>query len=407
MEMKILDNENKNNTPLSFESLYDSITGSFSALRIVRKLNPAGGKGTKVYPPSYSEGKYAFEDRIIDDRLVSTVILDSVQSQANRMEEALLRAYRKGDLLFPLIEMRLPDGVTGNGRITTLEVPHRIADAIFRESELEGVDFRLSKVGKAFANSNIGNATGLLNYCPQALIFGIWDSTGSKGGLGNKFSRAIVSEIVGINAKQGVQTSSRLDPLVHYGHKIIRTDKGEWKLSNGEKEEKSESKAKISEINLGNVTPTLEREKFGGVTIDHAIQTIVLSLPSLRRLHFPFNGEETEKNNNYSRTLLVSMSLAAIMYMMDEGYDLRSRCLLVPAGDVVLEIIANNGSITQYSISKDISRKIFNEGVLKIKEIGIPWPEEPIVVYPNARLRSVIENELEIQTGVFSDETNN
>ena len=186
MEMKILDNENKNNTPLSFESLYDSITGSFSALRIVRKLNPAGGKGTKVYPPSYSEGKYAFEDRIIDDRLVSTVILDSVQSQANRMEEALLRAYRKGDLLFPLIEMRLPDGVTGNGRITTLEVPHRIADAIFRESELEGVDFRLSKVGKAFANSNIGNATGLLNYCPQALIFGIWDSTGSKGGLGNK-----------------------------------------------------------------------------------------------------------------------------------------------------------------------------------------------------------------------------
>ena len=60
---------------------------------------------------------------------------------------------------------------------------------------------------------NFSNATALFKVCPTGLVFGLWDSTGPKGGLGAKFQRALVSEIVGINAANGAKTASRIDPL--------------------------------------------------------------------------------------------------------------------------------------------------------------------------------------------------
>ena len=75
-------------------------------------------------------------------------------------------------------------------------------DLILRDSELkEGaskVPFRQSNKGKALNKVNPADATPLFELCPTALIFGMWGSTGPKGGLGPKFERAIVSEVVGI-----------------------------------------------------------------------------------------------------------------------------------------------------------------------------------------------------------------
>ena len=41
----------------------------------------------------------------------------------------------------------------------------------------------------------------------------MWDSTGPKGGIGSKFQRVYVSEIVGLDARIGKKVGSRLDPL--------------------------------------------------------------------------------------------------------------------------------------------------------------------------------------------------
>src|SRR5207247_5847414 len=97
-------------------------------------------------------------------------------------------------------------------RVTSLEAPHRIADALVRDSLLEGEPFRKSAIGKQIDNVSPRNATPLFELCPTALIFGMWDSTGPKGGAGAKFERAIVSEIVGIDVRVGRRTSSRIDP---------------------------------------------------------------------------------------------------------------------------------------------------------------------------------------------------
>ncbi len=73
--------------------------------------------------------------------------------------------------------------------------------------------FRKSKKGRILDSADVRNATGLFGLCPTALVFGVWDSTGPRGGLGAKIQRAIVSEIIGIYAQAGRKTSSRIDPL--------------------------------------------------------------------------------------------------------------------------------------------------------------------------------------------------
>src|SRR5262249_49920433 len=151
--------------------------------------------------------------RRINGATVRCVLLDAVQSQANRLEAALQNAYDEGALRFPLVLVDFSKAGVSRDRVTALEAPHRIADAILRDSTLGKVPFRDSAPGKRFAEARVESATGLFEVCPTALLFGVWDSTGSLGGLGNKFARALVSEIVGINAVPGVRTSSRVDPL--------------------------------------------------------------------------------------------------------------------------------------------------------------------------------------------------
>ena len=72
-------------------------TTEHAALRRVRRLQPAGGVGDKLFPPTYpgerdGPPRHVFERRRIDGHEVWCVLIDSVQSQANRMEEALLAA---------------------------------------------------------------------------------------------------------------------------------------------------------------------------------------------------------------------------------------------------------------------------------------------------------------------------
>ena len=79
--------------------------------------------------------------------------MDSVQSQANRLEEALqlaIDAGRFNDCPILLIEvdfsgLELLDEI---GRITSLQAPHRAADAILRDNIPDGTPFRKSDIGQ-------------------------------------------------------------------------------------------------------------------------------------------------------------------------------------------------------------------------------------------------------------------
>lgn len=406
---------------LSLEELTEIVKGTAAAIRSRTRLYPAGGPGDKVFPPTYQGGQYALERRLVDANLVETVLLDSVQSQANRMELALRAAFERGELRFPIMSVDFAKvGFPQIGKITSLDAPHRIADAVFRESFLNGKPFRNSEPGKQFEASRYTNATPVWRLSPTALLFGVWDSTGALGGLGTKFARALVSEIVGIGAQVGVRTVSRVDPLpISKDVEIYEAQEGKgapggWTLNPQEAvEEKGKpkrygEKGKASELNLGNVTPDIQRDGQGtplpgGVTIDYALQTTVLSLPALRRLSFPVEraGAPTAEVNVAAWTVLASLALAAVVYLREQGYDLRSRCLLIPQDPLVFEVVPNDGSaITRrFSLSPAQCAELFATAVQRAQEVGLPWPaegREEIELEPSPSLIRLIERSAQI-----------
>jgi CRISPR-associated protein Csb1 len=101
---------------------------------------------------------YADEPRVVrgeGDKIqtVETVLLDSVQSQANRLEQALLHAYDNGRVKLPMLQVDFAAGTEDPilkevGRITALDAPHRMCDAIFRDSILDGRPFREAGIGE-------------------------------------------------------------------------------------------------------------------------------------------------------------------------------------------------------------------------------------------------------------------
>ncbi len=463
-----------NMRPLTLDHLGQAVRGSAAAVRLRVKLQPAGGAGTKVFPPTYAGGVYAREKRLIDGQPVECVLLDSVQSQANRLEQVLLSAYRDGKIKFPLIAVQFPPDLPGVGddnEVTTLDAPHRIFDAILRDSERDRKPFRaqlkaggardrskISPEGEAIALANARYATPLLELCPTALVFGAWDSTGAAGGLGNKFARAIASEIVGVKAVYGVRTASRLDPLGIKGGKIYANANGDWTVNENEavksdkgpvmfaRKDSSKDKGTPTEINHSNVTPDIVRYddapantpdimrgaevsvgynlktedgevsqqghfrtaetsirkgdiRPGGVTIAYAEQTTVLSLAALRRLRFPAKPGEASKAEAdlAARTVLAALALAAVAHQMSPpDYFLRSNCQLVLESDPVFELVVTASNSQPFTLTADMADQMFTEAVAEMKRHNLPWREDKIILTPKKSLVDLVKRSREL-----------
>ena len=385
---------------------------SAAAFRCRMKIQPAGGEGDKVFPPTYLGAKYAKEDRLVSVKnsegkeelqRVPCVLLDSVQSQANRMEEALQEAVDAGRIKLPVIEVDFSktELIDPIGKVTSLQAPHRIADAILRDSELEGVAWRKSEVGKQIDAVSNQNATPLFELCPTALVFGVWDSTGPRGGLGAKFARALVSEIVGFNAAFGVKTGSRIDPLeIRAAAQIFIEKDGSWRVAK-EKEKKTVSP---SEKNHGNIPPTID-DNAGGVTISHAEQMTVISLPAFRRLRFPVDGKFKPEYDQAARTVLLALGLTATALATEAGLDLRSRCILWPTDAPNWELLGKPGTeSSKFQLDADSAIKLYEEAVAEAQKVGLPYRTEPIVLSPSKALTELLQRSQEIAAQTESSE---
>ncbi len=399
-------------TKLNLEKLSEVVSSS-AAVRCRVTLQPAGGEGDKVFPPTYLGAKYATEERIVpansrDNKelgRVPCVLIDSVQSQANRMEEALQDAIDAGRLRLPVIEVDFTevDLIDPVGKVTSLQAPHRIADAILRDSELDGTPFRKSELGKQIDNTGNQNATPLFELCPTALVFGVWDSTGPKGGLGAKFARTMVSEIVGFDVQRGVKTGSRIDPLqIRAGAQVVKNKDGTWSLAG----EKTKGAISPSEVNHGNIPPTID-DNAGGVTVSHAEQTTVISLPALRRLRFPVNGEYKKEYDNAARSVLLALGLVGAALSAENGLDLRSRCLLWPTEPLKWEVLGKPGSEPELiEVTADEAISIYNESVEAAIKAGLPYRTDPVVLKPSKALTELLQRSQEIAATIDVKEDN-
>jgi CRISPR-associated protein Csb1 len=391
-------NDKTKPNPLSSEVLKSAVAGSAAAFRSRTRLQPAGGEGDKVFPPTYAGAVYAKEDRQINGAKVPCVLLDSVQAQANRLEEALQRALDAGTLKgVPVLNvdftgLGLLDEI---GRVSSLEAPHRIADAILRDSLHDGEPFRKSELGKALDQASLQNATPLYKLCPTALIFGLWDSTGPKGGLGAKFQRALVSEIIGVNAQIGVKTSSRIDPLgMRAAAKVIKKADGSYELAG----DKAKDGVSPSEVNHGNIPPDITKPGgAGGATLDYAEQTVVLSLPALRKLRFPVDGKTTAERDAAARTVLAALALTAATLAAESGFDLRSRCLLWPTDVMKWELLEIPGQAPiEFTVTAKDAIRLLEEAVAAAEKLGLVWQKEPVKLTPSPNLVALLKRSQDI-----------
>jgi CRISPR-associated protein Csb1 len=426
-------------TTIDYKTLHEAVSKFAAAFRAHIELQPAGGPGSKIFPPTYEGGKYATEGPRYADvgggqKEVSgydRVLLDSVQSQANRSELALLAAWERGELKLPVITVDFAGSdLTKMLRITSLEAPHRIADALLRDSihPTEKVAFRKSSVGRALDHVDAHNATALFQHCPTALVFGLWDSTGPKGGLGAKFARAIVSEIVGYDVQVGIKTSSRIDPaqilkeagplfravdgsMTPFEKDAVKKD-GKPVLYGRTKGKdvvfvpgKNQDEGRPSTANHGNVTPSWKDPKTkqpaaGGVIISHAVQTVVLSLTALRRLSFPLSSKRpTPAGDDAARTALAALGLCAVTLAREQNQDLRSRCQLFPTAPFIWELLDEPGTEPKkFTLSRSEALSLYEESLAAAKKAGLPLAEEELVLTPSPQLVELVRRSQQLAT---------
>lgn len=403
---------------LDLAALTAAVSGMAVGVRGRLSLEPLGGPSDKVFPPTYAvEGRattrYAMEKRRVDGQLVDSVVLDSVASQANRMELALLDAHRRGELAtLPVISVDFAgSGLVGLDRVSSLEASHRVFDAALRDSlDPAGALFRLGAAGKAITEATPRNAAALFHYSPTTLLLGGWDSTGPRGGLGAKYERALTSEIVAIGIEAGVKTTSRIDQLgvqLKAGTVYSSLDEDEgWTLDpaqartgkDGKPEQvgKGSDLGRPSQINHGNVAPSIESTA-GGVTADRIEATVVLSFAALRKLRFPSDatGQPIPEPDRTAAaaaawTALAALGLTAVCLAVEEGFDLRSRCVLVATGPLELQLLGRSGQAETFTLERGDALSLLAQAVDAARAHGLTWMPDELLLKPSDRLIQLI-----------------
>lgn len=289
-----------------------------------------------IYPPTYApEKKNSSTHNYVglDEKtgVAEAVLVDSVGSFANRMEEQLAQLG-----ILPDISIKI-----GNRSLSIHELPHRAYDAILRDSELDGVTWRNSEIGKKVLSSDMRNATALYQYAPLTLLLGGWDSHGGDAGHGTKIARSVSCEIWGYDVRTASHLTQRIDPLG------IKKDEQKHSLKEGVLTPDNKGK-KPSELGHGDVPSSAEK----GVFVGRIEFTGAISLTRLNRYQFPDEeGTITEQRNVAAREVLKQLALLGISLTLD-SLDLRSGCELYTT-ERAFSLISSDGTIEAYTPPSD------------------------------------------------------
>ena len=132
--------------------------------------------------------------------------------------------------------------------------------------------------------------------------------------------------------------------------------------------------------------------------MSHALQTTVLSLAGLRRLRFPGeDGSPTTQRDDAARTALSALALAAFSYSREAGYDLRSRCMLVPKGPTPYELIDSDGRTQRFGLDASVASQLVSQAAEDASRHGLVWDNAPIRLIPTEGLVELIRRSRDVQ----------
>ncbi len=360
-----------------------ALEGKVAALRVTATYEPIGGPGARVFPPTYpgsgdEKAIYLLETRRIDGQEREDVVLASVPAQASGAQCALLRALRDGRVSVPLMEIHHRGAAEAT--LTSFELPHRFADAYLRDSQLDGVDFDKSPLGRALLGVSAADVCALYAADPNSLVFGAWNS--HRKGRSVKFPRIYSSEVIGWDPVKGVRHAGRMDPMNLTGAAVPSTSGDEWQFKSVQEKTKGE---RLSEIGHGNIAPNPQH---GGMTISSAQRVATVSFAGLDRLGF---GDASHVAAVAARTVLAAYAIVADrLAFSGPSLWLRSGCDLLLV-DERIEWVLRGGSTQQVEISRSDALDLLAYAVAQATDAGLPWNIEPVVLTPKKPLAEAID----------------
>ena len=156
-------------------------TSFHDGIRIDADLEPISGPGGPVKPAVYEGGAYQHDQRWgspADEHPTPVIVIDNVPSQANRLEDALRRNRYSAELPEFVLDLSSLANLPAHlpKRISSLQFPHRNADAYLRDARLGDQDFLKTDLGKSIFNATAQDCGPLVAWFPQALLYGFWQS---------------------------------------------------------------------------------------------------------------------------------------------------------------------------------------------------------------------------------------
>ena len=368
-------------------------------IRIDVVLEPLSGPGGPVKPATYEGGRYQQDRRWQspdDVEAQPVIVIDNVPSQANRLEEAL-RLSREAtgipELVLDFSDLsHLPAHLPK--RLSSLQFPHRNADAYLRDAELDGVDFLRTDLGTELFAATAQTCGPLIAWFPQALLYGFWQSHLGKKKANTKHARAWVSEIVGW---QPAATDTRVlglkgDPLNLSTGEVVTSnadDRKKWEI--GKVRNVDGGKAdKLSEIGHGQVPFMGKDSPAASVSFARVTQRATVSFAQLRRVGL---GIDRPDSDAAARALLVALGLHAHQLAFGRGFALRSGAELRPMSSSA-EWLGGQGDEPCETGGADGTLALLRKAKHHAKEVGVAldgWDRpEGMLLQPKANLRKAI-----------------
>ena len=322
------------------------------ALRLKQKLLSAG-EDAIVYPPTYADIGYNID---VLQNGTRTALIDSVGSQANRMEPIFKREPYSN--LVPQIEIKLEKGekkdteekAKTSEKRSLLDLAHRSADAI-----VQACPNLSKKMAKAFASLKHGDAGPLCQLAPTSLVFGVWDSRGESNEKRPRLVRSVIRawDVEVLNA--AAQFNSVWKALTDSDRTALKAEakKQKVKLSNVGFADAPATFRKVSDGYGRNVRetkdgqPNPDRRVLGGVLVNGRIERdVVVNLIALRSLRGT-TANETKEVRRYV------LALTLIAATADMDLFLREGCLLRYAGDDQWTEVPRRGEPKQIELASD------------------------------------------------------
>ena len=310
------------------------------ALTFKRKLESIDGPDVPIFPPTYlpnkETGRHRFDTPYTVNETkggVRVCDLDSVQSQANRME-----AVFTSDLA-DVVPQHVVQA--GNHRVELTELPHRIVDASIRATDLA------DHIREWMLALDSGDPAPLARRAPTSLVYGAWDSRDTQV----KIPRVVRSEIRAHDVSVFTRSAQYSGA---FKQESLGLDNTEWN--------------KGADIGFA---PAPSVDAHGGILAHGEIVHSASILLNVVRKYRTGDGSDVLPN------YLLGLALGGLLAGGGD-YDLRSGCSLVPAAPAEWRAVTRGGERRSIEVDESAVLEELRETAKKWSETaGVTLGGEP------------------------------